>query len=301
VCHSGCSKNPWAKTIRIEFLVVKASRQFREPALTLSKEPMTKPSAALLDLRNVRVMRGDNIVLDDFNLVIQTGEHVAILGPNGCGKSTLVKTISRECYPVVRDGSSMTILGQERWDVFKLRPMLGIVSNDLMTACTGDMTGFDIVLSGFFSATRIYPNHEIKPEQRKASEDALEKLRISHLAKREVREMSSGEARRVLIARALVHNPKTLLFDEPSNSLDFTARHSLRETMSLLAKTGVGIVMVTHDLADIVPEIERVVLMSKGTITADGHKDAMLRSERLSSLFEAPAEIVQKNGYYHLW
>ena len=262
---------------------------------------MTTPTAALLDLRNVRVMRGDNVVLDDFNLVIQAGEHVAILGPNGCGKSTLVKTISRECYPVVRDGSSMTILGQERWDVFKLRPMLGIVSNDLMTACTGDMTGFDVVLSGFFSATRIYPNHEIKAEQRKASENALAKLQISHLAKREVREMSSGEARRVLIARALVHNPSTLLFDEPSNSLDFTARHSLRQTMSLLAKAGIGIVMVTHDLADIVPEVERVVIMSKGRIVADGKKEGMLQSERLSSLFGVPVEVAKKDGHYHLW
>jgi iron complex transport system ATP-binding protein len=86
----------------------------------------------------------------------------------------------------------MTILGQDRWDVFQLRPMLGIVSNDLMTACTGDMTGFDVVLSGFFSSTRIYPHHEIRPEQSRASEDALAKLQISHLAKREVREMSSG-------------------------------------------------------------------------------------------------------------
>lgn len=259
------------------------------------------PSAALLDLRNIRVMRGDNVVLDNFNLVIQAGEHVAILGPNGCGKSTLVKTITRECYPVVRDDSSMTILGQNRWDVFKLRPLLGIVSNDLMTACTGDMTGYDIVLSGFFSATRIYPNHEIHPEQKEAAESALAQLQISHLSRREVREMSSGEARRILIARALVHHPRTLLFDEPSNSLDFTARHSLRETMRLLARSGIGIVMVTHDLADIVPEIERVVLMSKGKIVADGRKEEILKPQHLSSLFEIPVEIAQKNDYYHLW
>src|SRR5258707_113976 len=186
---------------------------------------MTTSSAALLDLRNIRVMRGDNIVLDDFNLVIQAGEHVAILGPNGCGKSTLVKTITRECYPVVRDVSSMTIFGQDRWDVFKLRFMLGIISNDLMTACTGDMTGYDIVISGFFSSTRIFPHHEIHPNQSKASKSALAQLQISHLADRQVREMSSGEARRVLIARALVHQPSSLLFDEPSNSLDFFARH----------------------------------------------------------------------------
>jgi len=261
----------------------------------------TSSSAALLDLRNIRVMRGDNVVLDDFNLVINAGEHVAILGPNGCGKSTLVKTITRECYPVVRDGSTMTILGQDRWDVCKLRSMLGIVSNDLMAACTGDMTGYDIVLSGFFSSTRIFPHHEIHPKQSKASKSALAQLQISHLTDRQVREMSSGEARRVLIARALVHQPGSLLFDEPSNSLDFFARHSLRQTMRLLAKSGTGIVMVTHDLADIVPEIERVVLMSRGKIVTDGRKEEVLRSDSLSVLFGTPVEIAHKDGYYHLW
>lgn len=262
---------------------------------------MTISSAALLDLLNIRVMRGDNVVLDDFSLVIQAGEHVAILGPNGCGKSTLIKTITRECYPVVREGSSMTILGQDRWDVFKLRSTLGIVSNDLMTTCTGSITGRDIVLSGFFSSTRIFPHHQVHPDQRKLAEDALSQLQIPHLAEREVREMSSGEARRVLIARALVHQPSALLFDEPSNSLDFYARHSLRQTMSLLAKSGTGIVMVTHDLADIVPEIERVVLMSKGKIVADGGKEEILKSDSLSELFGTPVEIAHKDGYYHLW
>ena len=77
-------------------------------------------------------MRGEKIVLEDFSLVIRSDEHVAILGPNGCGKSTLIKTITRECYPVVQEGSSMTILGQDRWDVFELRSMLGIVANDLL-------------------------------------------------------------------------------------------------------------------------------------------------------------------------
>ena len=262
---------------------------------------MENSSAALLDLRNIRVMRGDNVVLDNFNLVIHTGEHVAILGPNGCGKSTLVKTITRECYPVAREGSSMTIFGQDRWDVFKLRSTLGIVSNDLMTACTGSTTGRDIVLSGFFSSTKIFPHHQVHPEQKKQTEAALAQLQISHLADREVQEMSSGEARRILIARALVHQPSALLFDEPSNSLDFFARHSLRQTMSLLAKSGIGIVMVTHDLADIVPEIERVVLMSKGKIVADGKKEDVLQSEGLSSLFDTTVEIARKDGYYHLW
>src|SRR3954464_13840391 len=158
-------------------------------------------------------MRGQKIALNDFSLRIGADEHVAILGPNGCGKSTLIKTITRECYPVVRPDSSMAILGQDTWDVFKLRSGLGIVSNDLMISCTGDASGRDVVLSGFFSSTAIYPNHSVDPAKIALADAALVELKISHLASRPVSEMSSGEARRVLIARALVHNPRALLFD----------------------------------------------------------------------------------------
>ena len=255
----------------------------------------------LLDLRNLRVMRGPKIALDDFSLRIGADEHVAILGPNGCGKSTLIKTITRECYPVVRDHSSMAILGQQMWDVFKLRSALGIVSNDLMVSCTGDACGRDVVLSGFFSSTAIYPNHTVNPEQSELADTALAQLNISHLADRRVCEMSSGEARRVLIARALVHKPRALLFDEPCNSLDVAAQQNLRRTMSSLARSGTAIILVTHELADIVPEIQRVVLMSQGRVVADGPKEEILRVERLRGLFGVSVELARRNGHYHLW
>jgi iron complex transport system ATP-binding protein len=255
----------------------------------------------LLEMRNIQVMRGNKIVLDDFNLRIQSGEHVAILGPNGCGKSTLIKTITRECYPVVCEGSSITILGEERWNVFELRSLLGIVSNDLLAWCTGEAVGRDVVLSGFFSSNDIYPNHAISQEQRELADSALEQLHVPHVADRPVCEMSSGEAKRVLIARALVHRPQALLFDEPSNSLDLFARQGLRNTMSLLAKSGIGIVLVTHDLSDVIPEIERVVLMSQGRIVADGRKQDILEAKRLSEVFGLPVEVARRDGYYHLW
>jgi len=261
---------------------------------------MSLLTPALLELKNIQVMRGGKVVLDDFNLRIHANEHVAILGPNGCGKSTLIKTITRECYPVIRDGARISILGRESWNVFELRPLLGIVSNDLMAWCNSESVGLDIVLSGFFSSSHIFPNHLVLPEQRELAQSVLAQLEIPHLAERPVSEMSSGEAKRILIARALVHQPKALLFDEPSNSLDFHAQHSLRRTMSLLAKSGIGIILVTHDLADIVPEITRVVLMSKGRIIADGHKEEMLREEPLSKLFGMKVEIGRKDGYYHL-
>jgi iron complex transport system ATP-binding protein len=258
-------------------------------------------SSPLLDFRNLRVMRGQKIALDDFTLCVGADEHVAILGPNGCGKSTLIKTIMRECYPVVREGSSMSILGEEMWDVFKLRSRLGIVSNDLMLSCTGDASGRDVVLSGFFSSTAIYPNHSVDLGQAAMADDALAELKVSHLAERPVREMSSGEARRVLIARALVHKPRALLFDEPCNSLDLAAQHSLRQTMSALAKAGTAIILVTHELADIVPEIQRVVMMNRGRVIADGPKEEILQVERLTSLFGVDVEMARRDGHYHLW
>ena len=246
-------------------------------------------------------MRGGKIVLDDFTLCVRTSEHVAVLGPNGCGKSTLIKTITRECYPVVRAGSRMAILGQKSWNVFELRSLLGIVSNDLMSSCTAEASGLDVVLSGFFSSTRIFPNHTIDPDHRRLAEGALAQLGVSHLAERAVEEMSSGEAKRVLIARALVHKPRALLFDEPCNSLDILAQRALRETMRSLANSGIGIILVTHELLDIVPEIERVVLLSNGRIVADGRKEEVLQSKRLSKLFGLKVELVRRDGYYNIW
>ncbi|MGH9528896.1 MAG: ABC transporter ATP-binding protein [Terriglobales bacterium] len=262
---------------------------------------MTSRMPALLNLQNVCVMRGDRVALEDLSLVVGPDERIAILGPNGCGKSTLVKTITRECYPVVRAGSAMSILGRERWNVFELRSMLGVVSNDLMSAVTGEATGLDVVLSGFFSSIAIYSNHEVHSQQRDVALATLAELQVSHLADRPVGEMSSGEAKRILIARALVHRPRALLFDEPSNSLDVIARRSLRQTMSLLASSGIGIIMVTNDLSDIVPEIDRVVLMRAGKIVADGRKEEMLVSQRLGELFGTEVEVAQLDGFYHLW
>jgi iron complex transport system ATP-binding protein len=238
--------------------------------------------------------------LDDISLRIEAGEHVCILGPNGCGKSTLIKTITRECYPVVREGSSISILGRERWNIFELRSLLGIVSPDLLGACTTEATGRDVVLSGFFSSTRIFPHHHPDPAQLALAGRALERLGVAHLAARPVAHMSSGEAKRTLIARALVHDPRALLFDEPSNALDIAAQLQLRAAMRELAQSGIAILLVTHHVPEIIPEIERVILLRDGRIIADGPKAEVLTSEGISALFGIPLRISQQDGYFHI-
>ena len=251
-------------------------------------------------MKNVSVMRGENRALDRLSLRIEAGEHVCILGPNGSGKSTLIKTITRECYPLVRDDSSMTILGRTLWNVFELRSRLGIVSPDLLAVCTTEATGLDLVVSGFFSSTRIFPNHEPLRDHRARAQAALRRMGVPHLAERPVVEMSSGEAKRTLIARALVHEPQTLLFDEPGNTLDLAGQLELREAMKEVARAGLGIVLVTHHVSEIIPEIERVVLLQKGRVLADGRKDELLTNDRLSELFGVQVKLFREDGYFYL-
>jgi iron complex transport system ATP-binding protein len=238
--------------------------------------------------------------LDDVTLSIGAGEHVCILGPNGCGKSTLIKTITRECYPLARPETSVRILGRDRWNVFELRSQLGIVSPDLLAACSTDATGRDVVLSGYFSSTRIFPNHSPDPAQVAHAESLLVRFGIAHLADRPVSHLSSGEAKRVLIARALVHEPTSLLLDEPGNALDIAAQARLRDTMSELARSGVGIVLVTHHVDEIIPEIERVVMMRGGRVVADGPTAELLTAARLSSLFGVEVRVERRDGVYRL-
>jgi len=253
----------------------------------------------LVELRRVTVMRGDRAALVDVDLRIDAGERVCILGPNGSGKSTLIKTLTRECYPVVSEGSSMALFGKERWDVAELRSHLGIVSPDLLLACTGDATARDVVLSAFFSATRVFPHHDVGPDRVARADAALARAGIAHLAERPLAILSSGEAKRTLIARALVHEPEALLFDEPSSALDLGARAELARAMRDIARAGLGVVLVTHEVAEIIPEIDRVVLLSEGRVVGDGPRRELLTEERLASLFGVPVRLLEHEGRVH--
>ena len=195
----------------------------------------------------------------------------------------------------------MRIVGKERWDIFDLRTRLGIVTPDLLASCTTDSTGRDVVLSGFFSSTRIFPHHHPEASQVARADAALARLGIAHLADRAVSEMSSGEAKRTLIARALVHEPHTLVFDEPSTALDIRAQFQLRDTLRGLARHGMAIVLVTHHVSEIIPEMERIILLQQGKILADGPKQQVLTEENLRALFAVEVRLHRQDGFFHVY
>jgi iron complex transport system ATP-binding protein len=263
---------------------------------------MLEAMRPFLELEHVNVARGETTVLHDINLRVAAGEHLAILGPNGCGKSTLIKTMTCECYPLALEGTRVRIFGRERWDLTELKRRLGVVSAELPGRPMLRTTGWDAVLTGFFSSSTLWPNLVVTAAMRERAEEVLELVGAMGFAERLVGEMSAGQQRRVMIGRALVGSgAEMLLLDEPSNMLDLAAQQGLRGMLRRLAVQGTGILLITHHIADILPEIGRVILMREGRIEADGAKRELLRAEVLSELFGARVEVEERDGFFHAW
>lgn len=256
----------------------------------------------LVEFRNVTVDYGAFRGLHGLSLEIRAGQHTAIVGPNGSGKSTLLKVLMRELYPRLLEPEPVVrVLGRDKWRLFDLRAILGIITNDLAETCRQQNTVRETVLSGFFGSIGLWPNHEVTPAMETKADELMDLLQITHLAERHMTAMSSGELRRAVVARALVHDPQAIILDEPTNCLDVRAARELRRTLRTLAQTGITIILVTHHLPDIIPEIERVVCLKRGRLFADGPKSEILRADKLSSLFETPVDVMETSGYYHMW
>jgi iron complex transport system ATP-binding protein len=268
----------------------------------------TEPSVLgrpLLELRDASVVRRGTIILDSVSLTIGLGEHTVILGPNGSGKSTLIKLLTGELYPLAgRNGHApVRVLGRDRWNLAELRTRLGVVSSDLHQRFVGGSsmglaTGLDAVLSSFFGSEVVFLHHDVDAEMRRRARQSLDRLDAGHLAARRMDEMSTGEVRRVLIARALVHDPEALVLDEPTTGLDAVARHEFLEQLGRLGRAGTTLVVITHHPEEILPEIGRVILLRRGRVAAAGSPAEVLTSELVSGVFESPVRLERIDGRY---
>jgi iron complex transport system ATP-binding protein len=255
----------------------------------------------IVEMHRVSVCQGSSTMLKDVDLRIDQGERVVILGPNGSGKSSLIKTMTGELrHDTAIDGSYVRIRGTDLWDLFDVRKAFGVVSGELQFDFRRHMTGQEAVISGFFGSIGTNRSQLVSGEMEARARKALATVSSEHLALREVSTLSMGEGRRVLMARALVNEPEALILDEPMSSLDLTGKNLVREAMRSLAQNGRTLVLVTHDPSDIVPEVDRVIMMKNGRVFKDGSMD-LIDGPTLTDLFDTPVQVCKIGDRFMAW
>lgn len=259
----------------------------------------------VLELNEATVIRNNSRIFNRLSLSINRYENTAIVGPNGSGKSTLIKLLTSQLHPLAHhdDTEPVRIFGKSNWDIFEMRTHLGIVSSDLQedfihNTRHGHISGRDVVISGFFSSLRLFSHHKVTDAMHTKASQSLDHIGAGYLADKMLDEMSSGEVQRILIARALVHNPEVLVFDEPTTGLDLVARHKCISIMRKIAQEGTTVILITHHIEEIIPEINRVILLQKGTIAFDGPKQQVLTSDTLTDVYDYPIRLNKQEGFY---
>jgi iron complex transport system ATP-binding protein len=299
--HNGHTENERADALARAGL--EQARRVKRPGPGQGDPPAHDPnqsaeSPLILDIQHATVYRGETCVFSDFSFKLRDGEHVAILGPNGSGKSTLLRLLSGEVHAMPKDETRMVLFGDERWNVWDVRKQIGIVSHDLQRDYLICAEGLNVVLSGYYASNDTYECQQFGKSQMTRAYELMQELGIASLAGRSFGHLSTGEQRRFLLARALVHDPSVLVLDEPTSGLDPKACFQYLDLLRVQIAKGKTVLLVTHHLHEIPPEIDRVVFLKQGTIIADDYKSTVLTNGRVSALFDSKMTLVQSNGWY---
>ena len=256
----------------------------------------------IIEFENIDVGYDEKVVLKNINLKIKSGEHFAILGANGSGKSTLMKLIQSQIHPRQTKEFKKEIFGKSRYSIFELKKELGVITNDLHNYFekeAGYLNGFEVVLSGYYSSIGIFTHQDFTKEQIKKALEVMNFLEIIDLKNKKVSSMSTGQLRKCIVARALIHDPKAFVLDEPTVGLDIKAQINFIKLLQKISLKST-IILVTHHLEEIFPEIKNVALIYNNTIFKIGKKEDILNSENLSTIFDIKIEVKQKNERYYI-
>ena len=252
--------------------------------------------AAVLELVDVTVRRGDSVLLDRVSWTVEVDERWVVLGPNGAGKTTLLQIASAQLFPTQ---GSVDVL-EERLgsvDVFELRPRIGLTSAALAERIPRHETVHDVVVSAAYGVLGRW--REIYDElDHDRAESLLRELGAKHLAPRTFGTLSEGERKRVQIARALMSDPELLLLDEPAAGLDLGGREDLVSTLSMLAydPDSPATVLVSHHVEEIPPGFTHALMLRQGRVVAAGLLDQTITEQNLSATFGMPLTVSHDEG-----
>ena len=299
--HNGHPENERADALARAGL--EQARRTGQPVLDPIDRPIKESSRSadvfpILEIQHATVYRGDTCVFSDFSFALEEAEHVAVLGPNGAGKSTLLRLLVGDVHAMPKGETRMALFGEERWNVWEVRKRIGIVSHDLQRDYLICAEGLNVVLSGFYASNDTYEYQQFSKTQLTRAYEVMQELSIASLAKRRFGHLSTGEQRRFLLGRALVHDPPVLVLDEPTSGLDLKACFQYLDLLRVQIAKGKTVLLVTHHLHEIPPEIDRVVFLKEGNIIADGAKTTLMTSDQVSRLFDSKITLVQANGWY---
>jgi len=248
------------------------------------------------EAKNINCFKGGFRVIKNLNLKIAYSENVILIGPNGSGKSSLIEIINRNIYPVVASESKLKIFEKELINIWELRKKISTVNNDIKNRINPNLKVFDLILSGLYGRYCYIQNKSEKDSYK--VEKIMKNINISNLSKKYFSNLSDGEKKISLIARALIKKPDILILDEPIANLDYKSKFFVVDKVDELSKLNTKILCVTHDISTITKIYDRVIMLKDGKIIDDGDQNKVINSENLNKLFGIQVEVTYDIG---LW
>lgn len=249
----------------------------------------------LVEIKNADVYLRGMKVLSSIHWTMGPGENWAVVGNNGSGKTSLMRLIFGELIPIY-GGEVHWFSNHEHTPIWEIRDKIGYVSAEYQANYDQNITGLQVVESGFFSSIGLYQT--VTSKHKKTAMEWMDFLGIAPLAEKRYHRMSYGEARRVLLARALVNNPALLILDEACNGLDIPTKEVFLDTIEKLAQTQTRLIYVTHHIEEITSSITHVLYMKDCRIFMQGGKKDMLKSKVISQALNCQITLKKTSDRY---
>tara|TARA_Y100001968_G_C19368463_1_gene723822 strand:+ start:148 stop:939 length:792 start_codon:yes stop_codon:yes gene_type:complete len=255
---------------------------------------------AWLEMKSLEVWKNENQIFSNLTLTLNKGQNTILLGPNGSGKSAIVALINRTIYPIHKYNSEFKLFGHTEINIWNMRSKIGLISTEIDQRISGRDRVKEIIRSGLYQSFSMRNKKNLTNKDTNRVEKILREFKLSDISEKEYRILSDGQKRRVLIARAIVHNPEVLVLDEPTSKLDIKSRYILQECLENLAGKGTTILQITHDINSITKSYSRIIFIKKGRIIGDGNQSKQLTSKKLSNLFDLNLKIEKFDDYFKI-